>query len=84
MKKVLFILTLALFSCEKSNDEPTTSVNNDCAAGCMCGEIVSVNQYYPDLFFTYEVQNNCTGAITVTTNETYYDYGLDMCLDYCW
>jgi hypothetical protein len=84
MKKIIFILTIALFSCEKDNPEPITTVQNDCAEPCKCGEITNINLYAPYEEFTYTLKNNCTGQISTALNATYYDYGLDMCLDYCW
>lgn len=84
MKIIIYILLIGLLSCEKDNPQPVEPTPSDCAEPCKCGEITNINQYYPDTFFTYTLKNNCTGETTTATNSTYYDYGLDMCLDYCW
>jgi hypothetical protein len=77
--KLLIILAIALFSCEK--DEPVTAAAQ---TYCMCGEITNINQFYPDLFFTYTLKNKCTGNTATTTSATYFEEGNDMCLTYEW
>ena len=89
MKKIIFILTIAvaLLSCEKDNPTPDPTpdpIEDDCNDFCKCGEVTGLWQLDINTI-RYTIKNHCTNELT--THDKFPDgtyYGDNMCLDYCW
>lgn len=79
MRLLAISILILISSCQEEE-----IVQNEPAEVCNCGEITNINQYFPNTYFTYTVANECTGNDTIVNDETYHDYGLNMCFQKQW